>query len=756
MPYTTEIYDLIELESKEKLFRVSDIQLSDNGNYTTNVQWPIVLNIDTSNPCETSPGIKSAIETSFTLLSYIHPQFRRDLITSEIAINDTIYVFPASNNFIVYNGNRYTIAWTQVSLISLNGKLWNSDIVGLPNPFSFSNSYMHLFSIGAVIARREIPNIIAKRKNAFFSEKNNKNTKIDFITLNSGNVFKKLPRLSPISFIKGVYITNIQLVYPLLKSSNGYILPPHNIINQEPIPILPRNVNQTVAIRELNEHEKRCGESICIEYGISTHHYHRSRISKTGIVIVSEERYIYSTDAIHWKFTDWAGDLSKIIDSNNLVLTDSPKIDRQLAAWEVIPLTYARNLWTQNKYHDLPQESTIHDTIPVQLKLDYKLDEIQCFAHRCGWPYVVKTILASVSPECKLQNPIKFIDLIEKTFAWSRVKEMDGNETKHIWYLNKNHTVPYKELRMYIHDGATVTVAQLDTGDIVEWEGDWKPCRIATTAAEFSSLSILGNRVINEPWIGIWHNPHNMPSWFDGCNSPQQILLHSNFQESLVHCKGIIVLSEYLAKWVRDNIKGMPVSVLYHPTAKPARCFNLDDYQDNREKSVVQIGYWLRNFCAIGKLRAPGFRKIWLYGGQRALELLGEEHRIHLDDDLPCSDMRDVHRLRLSDSLYDEVLACNIAFVWLYDSSANNAIIECIARCTPLIVNNHPAAIEYLGENYPGLCTTLEEASALLLDTSFAKRAHIYLRDSIEIQDRITIRRFIHDFAKCEVVQALV
>jgi hypothetical protein len=37
----------------------------------------------------------------------------------------------------------------------------------------------------------------------------------------------------------------------------------------------------------------------------------------------------------------------------------------------------------------------------------------------------------------------------------------------------------------------------------------------------------------------------------------------------------------------------------------------------------------------------------------------------------------------------------------LFDSSANNVVVECIARNAPIIVNRHPAVMEYLTHDYP-------------------------------------------------------
>jgi polysaccharide pyruvyl transferase WcaK-like protein len=55
----------------------------------------------------------------------------------------------------------------------------------------------------------------------------------------------------------------------------------------------------------------------------------------------------------------------------------------------------------------------------------------------------------------------------------------------------------------------------------------------------------------------------------------------------------------------------------------------------------------------------------------------------------------------LSDSEYDQLLTENLVFIFLVDASAVNTIIECIIRNTPILVNRHPAVVDYLGENYP-------------------------------------------------------
>ena len=55
----------------------------------------------------------------------------------------------------------------------------------------------------------------------------------------------------------------------------------------------------------------------------------------------------------------------------------------------------------------------------------------------------------------------------------------------------------------------------------------------------------------------------------------------------------------------------------------------------------------------------------------------------------------------LENDNYLDLLVSNIIFCDYIDCSASNTIVECIATCTPIILNRHPAIIEYLGDEYP-------------------------------------------------------
>jgi tetratricopeptide (TPR) repeat protein len=266
-----------------------------------------------------------------------------------------------------------------------------------------------------------------------------------------------------------------------------------------------------------------------------------------------------------------------------------------------------------------------------------------------------------------------------------------------------------------------------------------------------------------QPWVGFLHNPQSMPIWFNYQKSPQKLFEKEIWQASLPHCLGLFSLSEYNAEWLR-NQTGKPVSVLTHPTEIPDKQFDFDRFLTNPHKKVVQIGWWLRKLHSIYQLPLAqnnplGYEKIrigFLFDSAEAVfaQLMKVEARIYklkIDEAYLANTTTIRH---LPDDDYDELLSMNIAFVDLYDSSANNAIIECIARGTPLLVNPLPAVQEYLGENYPMYFNTLAEAAAKALDTGLILETHQYLK-SCETRHKLSAAYFIDSFRNSEVYRSI-
>ena len=102
-------------------------------------------------------------------------------------------------------------------------------------------------------------------------------------------------------------------------------------------------------------------------------------------------------------------------------------------------------------------------------------------------------------------------------------------------------------------------------------------------------------------WVGVIHNA---PGQYNlGCNI---LFTVGAFIKSLKECKGIFVFSNYTKEWLdnREEIKqaGITVSVLYLPTDTPKFTFDINRFQSNPNKKLVQIGSWLRDTSALEQL----------------------------------------------------------------------------------------------------------------------------------------------------------
>lgn len=333
-------------------------------------------------------------------------------------------------------------------------------------------------------------------------------------------------------------------------------------------------------------------------------------------------------------------------------------------------------------------------TVPRRSNPWGKIDlrgQISFAAHRSGWGYA----LDALAPLHNARG-ILFDGVIERTFAWRHW--MDGRRSPDV-------------LRRLKAEGTFEELATAEEQGIIPYT--W-------------------------PWVGFLHNPPGMPTWFHYQDAPQTVFGKAVWKASMEHCVGLFTFSEYLARWARQQTD-RTVSALLLPTEIPPLQFDFARFTDNPAKKVVQVGWWLRRLNAIYQLPLPrdnplGYEKARLvprfFGNadaylrglmatEQALENLAIDPRFSANT---C----EIHHL--PDDEYDRLLSENIVFVDLYDASANNAVIECIARATPILVNPLPAVVEYLGEDYPLYFNTLAEAAEKALDTALLRAAHVYLK----------------------------
>jgi hypothetical protein len=265
-----------------------------------------------------------------------------------------------------------------------------------------------------------------------------------------------------------------------------------------------------------------------------------------------------------------------------------------------------------------------------------------------------------------------------------------------------------------------------------------------------------GPRPNTEPWIGFIHIPPRIPRWFFYEQANEVIFASDHWKKSAPYCKGLFTLSQYHKKYLETHLD-IPVDALLHPTEFPARKWTWEAFSANKHKKIVQVGWWLRKLHAIYQLPPTRYGKVFLDVGHKSLPGLMEKERELLLKEGSFNDgmYKTARRLRfLSDRDYDRLLCENIIFLYLYDASANNTVIECIARNTPLLVNPIEAVKEYLGEDYPFYYNSLEEAAHKAADMDLVHQTHRYLQDH-PVKQKLTGKSFLTHFAGSHIYRNL-
>jgi Polysaccharide pyruvyl transferase len=311
---------------------------------------------------------------------------------------------------------------------------------------------------------------------------------------------------------------------------------------------------------------------------------------------------------------------------------------------------------------------------------------------------------------------------------------------------------------------------------------------------ESKFLSEIGIVPYTKSWVGVFHHTTNT-EYSD--NNLVSVFKNPHFFTSLQYCKGIIVFSMYIKKWITsqlgDEFNMIPVMFLYHPSEiiDEHFCFDIHRYKHNKHKKVIQIGGWLRNSYAIYALPKPtkhnkcvlkwhGMNNYFINDSdiesiESQLAYVGRSEEyccgLHVPScpptnpktinkyivgllDVIKTNHESVECLSMTpNDKYDCLLMENVIFINLVDAAAVNTIIECIIRSTPICVNKLPSVVEYLGEEYPMYYDTLEEASKMISDYQIVKRAHYYLKNLDK--SKFTIKYFMHQLTASDLYKNL-
>jgi hypothetical protein len=174
----------------------------------------------------------------------------------------------------------------------------------------------------------------------------------------------------------------------------------------------------------------------------------------------------------------------------------------------------------------------------------------------------------------------------------------------------------------------------------------------------------------------------------------------------------------------------IPIYTLFHPVvSNNIPLFDMNKFIENDNKLLIQIGQQLRKMSSIYLLNNLPCNKLWLTGSKnfdRLKELLDKEIN-YLNIDRSLLNPHIVMHYTETFEEYDELISKNLVFVDLFNASANNTVLECIIRNTPIIINKIDPVVDYLGDDYPLYFNTLDDIPNLI-NTQTIYNAHLYLQ----------------------------
>jgi hypothetical protein len=344
------------------------------------------------------------------------------------------------------------------------------------------------------------------------------------------------------------------------------------------------------------------------------------------------------------------------------------------------------------------------------------IDNIHLYTHRYGWYKIINELSNYINSD------IILVDFMDKYFnLWFDLpKEIYCEGIKYLFYnkdayyintdINKNDVfIYYDNINIY---------------HVIKWYPEYNEFKKVKGILLQNLIKKYNIDIINNEWIGILHYPEFIKEMnYESTESFENLLKSNIFINSISKCKCIITLSNFLKKYISNILKinniNIPINVIYHPTDFNCKLFNYKKFKYNKNKKIIQIGFWMRKMNTIYLINTNKYYKVWLPGGIYWKEMFKKIYPNYND----YLNNKSVNiKMFLNNDEYDDLLTKNICLINVFNSSANNTILECIARNTPILVNNHDAIIEYLGIDYPLYFTSIDDLNRIINSNNFINK----------------------------------
>ncbi|MGQ8366931.1 glycosyltransferase family 2 protein [Glaciecola sp. 1036] len=226
--------------------------------------------------------------------------------------------------------------------------------------------------------------------------------------------------------------------------------------------------------------------------------------------------------------------------------------------------------------------------------------------------------------------------------------------------------------------------------------------------------------VFDKPWIAFIHTtPHKSSSFDHKAQNLDCLIEEPRFLESLKLCKGLIVLSQenadYLKRELDQRNVSVPIVTLFHPNI-PIQRTDASESGTTAEGKVYHVGWHLRSFSEFAKLDLPKDKKVLLIPGN-----LDRDYFINdvVNRELAENGLLEIEHYvadmyNASNDEYQDILSHGIVFNHYIQPAGSNLISECISAGTKLVINRHPGFESYLGADYPLFYDSTDEAESLI------------------------------------------
>lgn len=247
------------------------------------------------------------------------------------------------------------------------------------------------------------------------------------------------------------------------------------------------------------------------------------------------------------------------------------------------------------------------------------------------------------------------------------------------------------------------------------------------------------DRLCSTEWFGVMHVPLLTPNWaMYSQNNLAKLYFMDRWRQALKKCRGIVTLSQHMAQQLRALYPSLNVFSVKHPI--PASSVSFDFEAFRADPKLLLVGAWLRDFNGFFDLETPWRKKLIInHYAEGFLQQCYNKYRPGMLNDVKSIE----HVNFLENEAYDALVRSSVLYLNLHETSANNAVCECISYSVPFVTKRHPAVVEYCGADYPLFVD--EDNASLRLSMEQVRDAHLYLKEREELRDALSMPSFIRD-----------